>query len=54
MGALLVGVFIFGLAYVYNYSGMAACLAKAFSSIGAAFTLISIACYLFFPGIAKL
>jgi hypothetical protein len=54
VGALLVGVFIFGLAYVYNYSGMAACLAKAFSSIGAAFTLISIACYLFFPGIAKL
>jgi len=24
VGALLVGVFIFGLAYVYNYSGMAA------------------------------
>jgi lactate permease len=40
-GALLVGVFIFGLAYVYNYSGMAASLAKAFSSIGAAFIVVA-------------
>ena len=40
-GALLVGVFIFGLAYVYNFSGMAASLAKAFSSIGAAFIVVA-------------
>src|SRR3977135_2123797 len=31
-GACLVGVFIFGLAYTFNYSGMAASLAKGFSS----------------------
>ena len=30
-GACLVGVFIFGLAYIYNYSGMAGSLASAFS-----------------------
>lgn len=40
-GALLVGVFIFGLAYVFNYSGMAASLAFAFSKIGAAFLIIA-------------
>jgi lactate permease len=40
-GACLVGVFIFGLAYVYNYSGMAASLAKAFSSIGSAFIVVA-------------
>ena len=40
-GALLVGVFIFGLAYVYNFSGMAASLAKAFSSIGTAFIVVA-------------
>jgi lactate permease len=40
-GALLVGVFIFGLAYVYNYSGMAASLANAFSKIGVAFILVA-------------
>jgi lactate permease len=40
-GALLVGVFIFGLAYVYNYSGMAASLASAFSKIGIAFILVA-------------
>jgi lactate permease len=40
-GALLVGVFIFGLAYVYNFSGMAASLASAFSKIGIAFILIA-------------
>ncbi|WP_024510524.1 L-lactate permease [Bradyrhizobium sp. ARR65] len=40
-GALLVGVFIFGLAYVYNFSGMAASLAKAFSSIGSAFIVVA-------------
>jgi lactate permease len=40
-GALLVGVFIFGLAYIYNFSGMAASLAKAFSSIGTAFIVVA-------------
>ncbi len=40
-GALLVGVFIFGLAYVYNYSGIAASLAFAFSKIGWAFIIVS-------------
>ncbi len=40
-GALLVGVFIFGLAYVYNYSGMAGSLAKAFSEIGVAFIVVA-------------
>jgi lactate permease len=40
-GALLVGVFIFGLAYTFNYSGMAASLAKGFSSMGTAFVVIA-------------
>ena len=40
-GAFLVGFFIFGLAYVFNYSGMAASLARGFSSIGTAFIVIS-------------
>jgi lactate permease len=40
-GALLVGVFIFGLAYVFNYSGMAASLAFAFSKIGPAFLIVA-------------
>jgi lactate permease len=40
-GALLVGVFIFGLAYVYNYSGMAASLAKAFAALGAFFIIVA-------------
>lgn len=40
-GALLVGVFIFGLAYVYNYSGMAASLAKSLSGLGIAFIVVS-------------
>jgi lactate permease len=40
-GACLVGVFIFGLAYVYNYSGMAGSLAYAFSKIGPAFIIVS-------------
>jgi lactate permease len=39
-GALLVGVFIFGLAYTFNYSGMAASLAKGFSSLGTAFIIV--------------
>jgi lactate permease len=40
-GACLVGVFIFGLAYVFNYSGMAGSLASAFSKIGAAFIIVA-------------
>jgi lactate permease len=40
-GACLVGVFIFGLAYVYNYSGMAASLAKAFADLGAGFIVVA-------------
>jgi lactate permease len=40
-GALLVGVFIFGLAYVFNYSGMASSLAKGFSSMGTAFIIVA-------------
>lgn len=40
-GALLVGVFIFGLAFVFNYSGMASSLASAFSKIGPAFILLA-------------
>jgi lactate permease len=40
-GALLVGVFIFGLAYVFNFSGMAGSLAKAFSEIGTAFIVVA-------------
>ncbi len=39
-GACLVGVFIFGLAYIFNYSGMAASLAKGFSSLGTAFIIV--------------
>jgi len=40
-GACLVGVFIFGLAYTFNYSGMAASLAKGFSSMGTAFIVVA-------------
>jgi lactate permease len=40
-GACLVGVFIFGLAYVFNYSGMASSLAKGFSSMGTAFIIVA-------------
>jgi lactate permease len=40
-GALLVGVFIFGLAYVFNYSGMAGSLAYAFSKVGIAYLIIA-------------
>jgi len=39
-GALLVGVFIFGLAYTFNFSGMASSLAKGFSSLGTAFIVV--------------
>jgi len=40
-GACLVGVFIFGLAYVFNYSGMAGSLAKAFAEIGPYFIIVA-------------
>lgn len=40
-GAMLVGVFIFGLAYVFNYSGMAASLASGFSRIGPWFIIVA-------------
>jgi lactate permease len=40
-GALLVGVFIFGLAYVFNYSGMASSLAKGFSYLGTWFIVVA-------------
>jgi lactate permease len=40
-GALLVGFFIFGLAYTFNYSGMAASLAKGFASMGTAFVIVA-------------
>ena len=40
-GALLVGFFIFGLAFVFNYSGMGASLAYGFSKVGSAFILLA-------------
>ncbi|HEY7416686.1 MAG TPA: L-lactate permease [Ktedonobacteraceae bacterium] len=40
-GALLVGVFIFGLAYIFNYSGMGASLAYGFSKVGPAFIVLA-------------
>jgi lactate permease len=40
-GACLVGVFIFGLAYVFNYSGMAPSLASGFSKIGPWFIVVA-------------
>ncbi len=40
-GALLVGVFIFGLAYVFNFSGMASSLANTFSKVGIAYIIIA-------------
>jgi len=40
-GACLVGVFIFGLAYVFNFSGMAGSLAKAFAEIGPWFIVVA-------------
>ena len=40
-GALLVGVFIFGLAYVFIYSGMSTSLAYGFSRIGPAFIVLA-------------
>src|SRR5271154_2255979 len=40
-GACLVGFFIFGLAYVFNYSGMAGSLAEGFSTMGTAFIIVA-------------
>jgi lactate permease len=40
-GALLVGPIIFGLAQVFNYSGMANTMAHGFSRVGTAFILLS-------------
>jgi lactate permease len=40
-GALLVGPFIFGLAYVYSYSGMGNSLAHWFSSAGTGFIVLA-------------
>lgn len=40
-GALLVGPFIFGLAYVYSYAGMGNSLAHWFSSAGTAFIVLA-------------
>lgn len=40
-GAMLVGIFIFGLAYIFNFSGMAASLAEGFSKIGVAFIVVA-------------
>jgi lactate permease len=40
-GACLVGVFIFGLAFVFNFSGMAGSLAYGFSRMGAWFIIVA-------------
>jgi lactate permease len=40
-GALLVGPFIFGLAYVFNYSGMANSMANGFSKIGLVYVILA-------------
>ena len=40
-GACLVGVFNFGLAFVFNFSGMAGSLAKAFSALGPYFIVVA-------------
>jgi len=40
-GALLVGPFIFGLAYVFNYSGMANSMANGFSKIGIVYVVLA-------------
>jgi len=40
-GACLVGIFIFGLAFVFNYSGMANSLASGFSKIGVWFIVVA-------------
>ncbi len=40
-GAMLVGLFIFGLAYVFNFSGMAASMAHGFSKMGKVYLLVA-------------
>ncbi len=40
-GALLVGPIIYGLAYVFNYSGMANSMANGFSKVGTVFIVLS-------------
>ena len=40
-GALLVGVFIFGLAQVFNFSGMAASMAAGFATIGPVYIVVA-------------
>lgn len=40
-GALLVGFFIFGLAFVFNFSGMGSSLAFGFSKVGTAFIFLA-------------
>lgn len=40
-GALLVGPFIFGLAYVFNYAGMANSMANGFSKIGTVYIVLA-------------
>jgi lactate permease len=40
-GALLVGPFIFGLAYVFSYSGMANSMANGFSEVGSSFVVLA-------------
>jgi lactate permease len=40
-GACLVGVFIFGLAFAFNFSGMAGSLAYGFSKIGSWFIIVA-------------
>jgi lactate permease len=40
-GALLVGPFIFGLAYVFNASGMANSMAEGFSKVGTVFVVLA-------------
>ena len=40
-GALLVGPFIFGLAFVFSYSGMASSMANGFSKVGTSFILLA-------------
>ncbi len=40
-GALLVGAFIFGLAFTFNFSGMATSLAYAFSRLGTGYLIVA-------------
>ncbi len=40
-GALLVGPFIFGLAYVFSYSGMANSMASGFAKVGTSYVLLA-------------